>query len=337
MENFTLYNAKINEKIVNKRKGEAKFGEAIQIPNVLLDVKDNVIETKAQFILFGIEESIGVFLNYGKTGTEHTWKPVLKNLLNTQCNQFNQADNVMVLGSFNYKFLQNEINILKKTTTKNIKKARGFIDQVDADVAYLVNIIVKAGKVPIAIGGGHNNSYGMIKGCALAFNKKINVINLDAHSDFRPEEGRHSGNGFSYAFAEGFLKRYFIFGLHENYTSEQLINRLKKIKNVNYNTFEDLEIRKTKSFKSEINTAVEFISHSKYGIEIDCDAIAGIPSSAGTSTGFSSNKARQFLHVVSKPNKVCYLHICEAIVTKKDHTKTAKFISYLITDFLRNF
>jgi formiminoglutamase len=32
-------------------------------------------------------------------------------------------------------------------------------------------------------------------------------------------EGRHSGNGFSYAYEEGFLK-IFYFGLHENYTSK---------------------------------------------------------------------------------------------------------------------
>jgi formiminoglutamase len=32
---------------------------------------------------------------------------------------------------------------------------------------------------------GHNNSYGNIKGSALAKGKPINAINFDAHSDFR--------------------------------------------------------------------------------------------------------------------------------------------------------
>jgi formiminoglutamase len=49
--------------------------------------------------------------------------------------------------------------------------------------------------------------------------ENVNAINFDAHSD-RILEGRHSGNGFSYAYEEGFLKKYFIFGLHENYTSK---------------------------------------------------------------------------------------------------------------------
>ncbi len=35
---------------------------------------------------------------------------------------------------------------------------------------------------------------------------QINSINLDAHSDFRPAEGRHSGNGFRYAEEDGYLQ-----------------------------------------------------------------------------------------------------------------------------------
>ena len=88
----------------------------------------------------------------------------------------------------------------------------------------LIFKIVSAGKTPIVIGGGHNNAYGNIKGTSLALNKPINVINFDAHTDFRALEGRHSGNGFSYAFQEGFLNNYFIFGIHENYSSKAVLN-----------------------------------------------------------------------------------------------------------------
>ena len=82
----------------------------------------------------------------------------------------------------------------------------------------------------LIIGGGHNNAYGNIKGLALAKGIPVNAINFDAHTDFRAEEGRHSGNGFSYAYAEGFLKNYFIFSLQRNYTSDILFKTLKKLK-----------------------------------------------------------------------------------------------------------
>jgi formiminoglutamase len=57
---------------------------------------------------------------------------------------------------------------------------------------------------------GHNNAYGCIKGAAKGLYKagiiplvQINAINLDAHADFRPLEGRHSGNAFRYADEDG--------------------------------------------------------------------------------------------------------------------------------------
>jgi formiminoglutamase len=194
---------------------------------------------------------------------------------------------------------------------------------------------VSAGKIPIIIGGGHNNAYGNIKGTSLALKKPINAINFDAHHDFRAEEGRHSGNGFSYAFAEGFLKNYFIFGLHENYTSDTIFRTLKKLKTIKYNTFESMMVRRETSFYTEIDKALEHISSNHYGLEIDCDAIQNIPSSAMTPSGFAVNKARAFVHFFGKQENVSYLHICEAAPTPETETQVGKLISYLITDFIR--
>jgi formiminoglutamase len=202
-------------------------------------------------------------------------------------------------------------------------------------VTDLIHQIVKAGKIPIVIGGGHNNSYGCIKGTALALKKPINVINFDAHSDFRAEEGRHSGNGFSYAYAEGFLKNYFIFGLHENYTSDHIFKTLNKFRAIKYNTFESVSIRGEMTFGSELDRTAEFISVNPFGIEVDCDAIKNIPSSAMTPSGYSVKKARAFVNYFGKQKKVKYLHICEAAPTTDSEIKVGKLITYLITDFMR--
>ncbi len=199
----------------------------------------------------------------------------------------------------------------------------------------MVYQIVKAGKIPIIIGGGQNNSYGNIKGTSLVKNSAINVVNLDAHPDFRPEEGRHSGNGFSYAFAEGFLKNYFVFGLHENYTSETIFKTINKIKSVQYNTFEGMKVRKEKKFRSELQIALDHVSNTSFGIEIDCDAIESVPSSAQSPSGFSVNNVREFVNFFGQNINVAYLHICEASPKKKQQNQVGKLISYLITDFMR--
>ena len=42
----------------------------------------------------------------------------------------------------------------------------------------------------------------------------VAAVNLDPHADFRATEGRHSGNGFSYAYMDGALGFYHVVGLH---------------------------------------------------------------------------------------------------------------------------
>jgi formiminoglutamase len=84
------------------------------------------------------------------------------------------------------------------------------VNKVDDEVEQLAKMITEAKKIPIVIGGGHNNTYPLIKGTAKGWHKagviplaQINCINLDAHSDYRPMEGRHSGNAFRYAEEDG--------------------------------------------------------------------------------------------------------------------------------------
>ena len=47
------------------------------------------------------------------------------------------------------------------------------------------------------------------------------VVNLAPHADCRnAAEGRHSGNGFSTAFGEGMIRKYFLCGYHNRYNSQ---------------------------------------------------------------------------------------------------------------------
>src|SRR5690606_15001942 len=169
--------------------------------------------------------------------------------------------------------------------------------------------------------------------------ESINCINFDAHTDFRALEGRHSGNGFSYAFEEGFLNRYFVFGLHENYTSKTVFQRIKQYQDrVKYNSYEQIAIRKEKSFSTEMQQALDFVATQHFGIETDLDALAGFPSSAMTLSGFSVEKARYCLDFFASHPKAAYLHIREVAPNYSDEQNPSllgKLISYLITDFIK--
>ncbi|WP_418636342.1 formimidoylglutamase [Winogradskyella sp.] len=335
MEHLTLFTEKEQQLLLKKRTGETKFGEHVQLTTNLTNIYDDIVNLDVDFVLFGIKEDIGVYGNLGQTGTYKAWEATLKVLLNVQSNSFTQAKRVLILGHLDYSDKREELLTLNTSKKKNLNKIRKYTETIDKDVTHIVSSIIKAGKIPIIIGGGHNNAYGNIKGSALANNERVNVINFDAHSDFRAEEGRHSGNGFSYAYAEGFLKNYFVFGLHENYTSDTLLKTMKKVKSIKYNTYEAIEVRKELDFNSEMKNALTHVSEKPFGIEIDCDAIKNIPSSAMTPSGFSVKKARRFVNFFGKHENATYLHICEAAPTQKTETKVGKLITYLITDFIR--
>ncbi|MFC4722007.1 formimidoylglutamase [Geojedonia litorea] len=335
MDNLVLFNKNDLKSLLKNRSGESKFGKHIHLLSNFNSIYDEILNLDVTYVIFGIKEDIGVFANYGNVGTSRAWDAVLKPLLNIQSNEFTHANKVLILGHLDYSKSLEKLKELNQSQKKHIQKARKKVAKIDNDVSELVYQIVKAGKIPIIIGGGHNNAYGNIKGTSLALKEPINVVNFDAHSDFRIEEGRHSGNGFTYALHEGFLDQYFIFGLHENYTPQEIFQTLNKNKQIHYNTFESIAIRKERKFKKELENALEIVSTRSFGVEFDCDAVENIPSSAMTPSGFNTIKARRYVHFFSQNKNAKYLHICEASPTQETETQIGKFITYLITDFIR--
>lgn len=338
MTSLKIYTENDMLTLISKRKGEKKFGEKVTFISDDSNLDAELEASDSKYVLFGINESIGVKANKGRQGTETAWESTLKSLLNTQNSVLNKGKNVLLLGCLEFPEKMALAKELDTNNTSDMEQLYTMVDDIDVEVTNLIFKIVSAGKIPIVIGGGHNNAYGNIKGSSLALNTPLNVINFDAHTDFRALEGRHSGNGFSYAFQEGFLNRYFIFGIHENYTSKKIMNELSAHnKHINYNTFEAIAIRKETTLENEMQYALNFIKKDKFGLEIDLDAIQNVASSAMTPSGFSANEARQFVSYFGKSKNVAYLHLCEAApaLEHSNANQTGKLLSYLITDFMR--
>ena len=326
-------------KITNHRSGEIKFGEKMLTVPKNADVSKFLIDCPARYVLLGIPEDIGVRANFGRPGAASAWESAIKSIANIQFNRFSKGNELLVIGQLDVSKEMEEVKGLDFLNIADRKKLSDTVVKIDKEVVHIICSIVKAGKIPIVIGGGHNNAYGNIKGTALAKGKPINAINFDAHSDFRILEGRHSGNGFSYAFEEGFLNRYFIFGLHENYTSKKVLSIIKKIHDrVRFNTYDEIAIRRQKDFYTEMERSHDFIKDDCYGIEIDLDAVPDIASSAMTMSGFSIEQVRRFTHFFGKNKNVAYLHICEGapdLGEAKNSHLIGKLIGYLVTDFMK--
>ncbi len=332
MDSFKIYTQSDIDELINKRPGEEKLGQHVLVYHNEEDSETTnisiqaLLDSPAQYVLLGIPEDIGVRANFGVGGTKSAWNAALKAFLNTQSNPFLVGEEILVLGHF-------EINEPPDTSVQGL---RNKVNQIDALVYPLIEKIVTAGKVSIVIGGGHNNAAPLIAAASLGSgHQKMNVVNIDAHADLRnPAEGRHSGNGFSTAIASGYLAQYKIFGLHQNYITQNLLNELNTNPNIKVFYFEDL-LQSPQSIKENW---VDFTANlaSPAGLEIDLDSIENVLSSAISPSGFALNDIRNIL--LANKKRYSYLHICEGATLMDDGRSditTGKTIAYLICDFIK--
>ncbi len=345
MKHLKIYDKETLLSYTRIRRFETKLGEKISLLNDAQQPEKSLADTSARFVLFGIPEDIGVKANYGLGGADSAWYPFLKSFLNIQSNDFLQGEDVLLLGHFDFSDLDSLIENTGESTEEKVLAYRHAVHQIDDEVENLVKLITQYKKIPIVIGGGHNNAYGCIKGAAKGLHKAgsiplaaINAINLDAHTDFRPAEGRHSGNGFRYADEDGYLEKYFVIGLHENYIQQNVWIDIVNDPFTDIITYEDIFVHEKRNFIEAIAHAIDFTSDNYCGLELDLDSIGGVLSSALSPVGVTALQARQYIHYVASDSKIAYLHICEGAAQlddgRKDET-TGKLISYLVSDFLK--
>ena len=206
MKHFKFYDKQDVLSLTKIRRYETKLGERVQVsagPHLL---ETTLQQSTAPFVLFGIPEDIGVKANMGIGGADSVWVPFLQSFLNIQSNDFLEGSNILLLGHFDFSDIESLIEQNAHDFDEKLEARRHAVNMIDDEVEQLVHMITQNKKIPVVIGGGHNNAYPCIKGAAKGFHKagilpiaQINAINLDAHTDFRPMEGRHSGNGFTYA------------------------------------------------------------------------------------------------------------------------------------------
>jgi formiminoglutamase len=331
--------------LVRLRRYETKLGERIQVLSDPSSLQESIRSLKTRYVVIGVPEDIGVQANYGKPGTSSAWLNFLQYFLNIQSNDFLTGEQIAVIGHFDFGDIQYVIDRNAYDEEEKIAAYRHAVNAIDEEVESLVKVIVASGKLPIVIGGGHNNSYPMIKGAAKGLQQahqlpvsQVNCINLDAHTDYRPSEGRHSGNGFRYAEEDGFLQKYCVVGVHENYLPQNVWMDIVNNPFIDFITYEDIFIHEKRTFRQAVSHAIEFTDDNFTGIEVDLDVIENIVSSAGTPSGLETIHARQFINLCAAHSRVSYLHICEgaARLTNGDANElTGKLISFLVSDFIK--
>lgn len=321
--------------LISKRPSETKLGEKL-VSLQLSELKSSPVK----WVLLGIEEDIGIRANLGNPGAAEAWNEFLPAFLNIQNNRFLDATRIGILGSLKFPEWQSGADNLNASETRDLNLLRTLTNNIDVEVSSVVNEIVKPGKVPIIIGGGHNNSYPIIKGVSEAKGDSINVVNIDPHTDYRHKEGRHSGNGFRYAKEGGYLERYAVFGLHQSYNAEDILEEFDTDPHLHYVSFEQLLSLNEEELSREWSNTLNWLESGETGLEIDMDSITGFPVSAYNPSGFSLNQIRNLIRLAGMFRSLSYLHLAEAspgrAQTSLERAGIGKGLSYLVTDFIKS-
>jgi formiminoglutamase len=345
MKHLKIYNKQDILSLTKLRKFETKVGERLQVISNPAALADSIQHSKAAYVLLGIPEDMGVKANHGNGGAGTAWISFLQAFLNIQSNDFFDGNDILLLGHFDFGDIQYLIDTTAKGEDEKTEAYRHAVNTIDEEVEQLIKIITENKKIPLVIGGGHNNAYPLIKGAAKGWHKadviplaQINCINLDAHADYRPIEGRHSGNAFRYAEEDGYLQKYCVIGVMENYLPQNVWVDMVNNPFIDCITFEDIFVHEKRTFLQAVAHATGFTEDTLTGIELDVDAIENTLSSAMTPVGISPVQARQYISFSAGDTKPAYLHICEGATRLSDgktDNNTGKLISFLVSDFIK--
>jgi formiminoglutamase len=297
----------------NARVGEKRIGEVLNC-----DWRNENVH----YVILGVSESIGPQSNFGRAGAEKAFEAFLGTFCNMQLSSSIQPNTFAILG---------EIKCL--AGFPGIDSSREWVSELDDFIFETLFTVVESGKIPIVIGGGHNNAYSLIK-LLNTRSKEVAVVNMDAHADCRKLEGRHSGNSFSYAVEEGLLKKYSVFGLHRAFNNQEMIQYLVD-RNISHQFFEDYVFRNENFEQSVQNYLKELNNHFLVGVELDLDCIENMPSSAMSPIGFTISEARNYLRICSDYQNVGYYHLTEgAIINLGDERIVGKVLAQFVFDIL---
>ena len=292
------------------RSGEVRVGAAVRLPKQQLDLTEQLAQAKAdgcRFVLLGVPEDIGPRANLGQPGANAGWQAFLNKFLNLQSNDFIATNAILLLGAIACDDLQ------QRAQNAGINLLRQLVDELDTRLDTVAQAIFSAGLLPLVIGGGHNNSYPILKALSNSSGLPANSANLDPHADFRPLEGRHSGNGFSYAWQDGYLQHYFVLGLHELKNSAATLQQLQQA-GADYCSYQRIFVRQELNYQQALEQCIDFVvqGDGDIGIELDTDSISLMPVSAFTNCGISVQSAEQFVYQLAQLPRSRYLHLAEA-------------------------
>ena len=292
MENLRPVDPSSIRAMTSPREGEVRLGERVGAADAA-----GTLPEGTRVAVLGVPEDVGVRANLGRPGARRMWRTFLPRFLNMQSNAFLDGARVAIAGSVDVRDVRRSVRGVDpgtggpKARTAALAALRDATARIDERVAHVVEGLRRQGAVPVVVGGGHNNAFGVLAGCARARGAPVGCVNVDLHADLRPLEGRHSGNGFTAARAAGHLGRYAVLGLAEASATQAIFDAIERDPETVAVTFESM-LRGQSTLASMAAAGIAHVAGAPATLELDLDAVAQAPASAAAASGFTAAEFR---------------------------------------------
>lgn len=208
--------------------------------------------------LVGFACDAGVARNHGRTGASQgpaAFRAVLGNMPVRNCRQISDAGDVICVAEGEDDGLERAQNALAETIAG----------------------VLSRGKLPVAMGGGHEMAFGSFSGLArhLAGKEKaprVGVINLDAHFDLRMADRASSGTPFR-QIAEDCKARawpfhYCVLGISEFANTQALFERARAL-GVRWMLDEEMHVAALDSIRATVADFMAQVDHLYFTVCLD--------------------------------------------------------------------
>ena len=327
---------------IRQRDGEQKLAQTADFCASGESWQAALARTKAAVVVLGIPSDIGVRSNFGKPGCANLWAAARAKFLAMQDNAALRGHSLLMLGEIAVEDVMSKAATLDATRAVDLAALHALVCEVDERVAAVAQEIVKSDKLLVAVGGGHENAFGIIKGLSQATSRGISCINIDAHADLRQDTGRNSGNAFSAARREKFLERYCVVGLQEPFVNDAMWEQLCNEKDLRAITLEKLlglfpfgRVWPHAPHIAAMEEAAKFAKKRPLALEMDLDAITGVAASAPTTAGLAVEEVREMLRYIGARRDVSTFHICEGIADETDSRGVGALTALLMSDVIK--
>lgn len=268
------------------------------------------------FVLHGFAVDEGVRRNKGRTGAKDAPDIIRKNISN-----FPVVNPEFSLKDFG-----------------NIYCSDGNLEKSQLDLAEKVGEVLKNGAKSIVLGGGHEVTYAHYSGIRKAFpDKKIGVINIDAHFDNRePQEsvGPSSGTGFWQIAQEGPINSLHI-GIQRNSNTLKLFDTAHQC-GMKYILAEELFFENLPAVYQKIDevTASCEVLYLTICMDVFNASIAPGVSAAAYNGIFADSAFMHYFKYILKSEKLLAFDIAEVNPALDQNERTARLAASLANEWL---